>query len=65
MKLTVLKPFTSTLRRFAMGDIVDDGDDFSPRTADDLKAENFIGDGKVLPVVDALDKARGGKSKPE
>ena len=47
MSTTVLKPFTSATRRFAVGDPVNAGDDLSPHSFEDLKAGKFIGTAKA------------------
>jgi hypothetical protein len=42
--MIVLKPFTTTNRRFPLGAPVSAGDDFSPHSFAALKARGFIGE---------------------
>lgn len=46
----VLKAINSTARRFKVGDVVSESDDWSPHDFNDLKARGFVGAAGSVPT---------------
>lgn len=53
MSHQVLKPFASTLRRFAVGASVSEADDLAPHTIESLQAAGVLAGGKAPAEVAA------------